>query len=297
MVKEPVVPPRFAAGLDMAGGESWPGLTISEAEKVNCQSESLGDVFGQNGILSNAWGDDEQVVFTYYVSNDKAWMIYLWNGYTGAIGCNGEEPGDSPSGPCQPLKSRDGSHTYILPLGSQIQRDNGPFEIAWLDPVAGPAALNELADALMATYAPQLPAEPNCIGDGHCIMNITEGDVPYFFVLPLGIAISPASKSASQPVPSIVTNFQLYVTKLLGFAYANPLLKLDKEGPNATAGLLGKAKTPCTLQLGMSLPRLPGRLRARRRETPRETASSSTSSLGACSTETKTGGSTCKAST
>lgn len=147
MVKEPVVPPRYAAGLDMAGGESWPGLTIAEAEKVNCQSDSLGDIFGQNGILSNSWGDDQQVIFTYYVSNDVAWMMYIWNGYTGAMGCNGEEPGDSPSGPCKPLMSRDGKHTYIIPVGSQIQKDGAGFEIDWLDPVNGPLELNELADA------------------------------------------------------------------------------------------------------------------------------------------------------
>jgi hypothetical protein len=251
MVKEPVVPPRYAGGLDMAGGESWPGLTITEAEKVNCQSDSLGDIFGQSGILSNSWGDNQEVIDTYYVSNNKAWMIYIWNGYTGGMGCNGLEPGDSPSGPCQPLQSPDKAHTYFIPLGSQVQKDNANFEIDWQDPVAGPAELNELAAALMFTYAPQLPAEPNCIGDGHCLMNTSQGDVPYFFILPLGIAISPASKSAAQPVPSIMTNFQLYVTKVLGFAYANPLLKLDQVGPQATAGILGTATTPCTLQFGM----------------------------------------------
>jgi hypothetical protein len=252
MVKEPVVPPRYGGGLDLAGGESWPGLTIAEAEKINCQSSSLGDIFGQNGILSNSWGDNQEVIFTYYVSNDKAWMMYIWNGYTGGMGCNGEEPGDSPSGPCQPLQSRDKSHSYFIPLGSQVQKDNANFELDWTDPVNGPPEFNELADALMATYAPQLPAEPNCIGDGHCLLNTSQGDVPYFFILPLGIAISPASKSAPQPVPSVMTNFQLYVTKVLGFAYANPLLKLDQVGPTATAGLLGSATTACTLQMGMA---------------------------------------------
>jgi hypothetical protein len=119
--------------------------------------------------------------------------------------------------------------------------------------VNGPAELNELADALMATYAPQLPAEPNCIGDGHCIENITGADSDtYFFVLPLGIALSPASRMAAQPVPSIMTNFQLYVTKVLGYAYANPLLVMNATGPTAPAGLLGTSTTPCTLTFGMT---------------------------------------------
>jgi len=253
MVREPLVPPRYVAGLDLAGGDSWPGLTIAEAEQINCQSESLGDIFGQNGILSNSWGDNQEVIFTYYTSNNKAWMTYIQPGYTGDIGCNGNEPGDSPSGACQQLTSRDGKHTYQIPMGSQIQKDGANFEIDWLDPVNGPLELNELADALMSTYAPQLPAEPNCIGDGHCIENITGSDSnTYFFVLPLGIAMSPASRMAAQPVPSIMTNFQLYVTKVLGYAYANPLLVLNQTGPTAPAGLLGSAAQDCTLGFGMT---------------------------------------------
>src|SRR5437867_1622348 len=35
MVKEPITPGRKGAGLDLAGGDDWHGLTIEEAEKIN----------------------------------------------------------------------------------------------------------------------------------------------------------------------------------------------------------------------------------------------------------------------
>src|SRR4051794_8435504 len=34
MVKEPIVPPRFGGGLDLAGGDSWAGITVEQAEAI-----------------------------------------------------------------------------------------------------------------------------------------------------------------------------------------------------------------------------------------------------------------------
>jgi hypothetical protein len=208
MVREPIVPPQIGARLDL-GWLNGPGITVQAAEQVNCQCQALGNIYGEPGITTCGWGDNDEVLFTYFPSNNTAWMVAINPGYTGGLGCNGNEPGDSPSGPCQPLQSRDKMHTYIIGIGSQVQKDNGNFEIDWLDPVNGPAELNELGDALFATYAPQLPAHPACLGDGSCVRGAF-GDVPYFGVVPLGIYMMPASQSAAQPVPSIMESFQLY---------------------------------------------------------------------------------------
>ena len=218
MLREPIAPPRYGAGLDMAGGMTMPGLTLLQAEEINCDCVPRGDIFwkadaggdaGLSPIESCAWGQNQEVIFSYFPGSQDGWMLEFLPGYTGALGCNGNEPGDSPSGPCQQLVSRDGKHTSQVPLDSQVQKDGADFEIDWLDPVNGPAELNEIADALMATFAPELPAEPDCIGDGHCVIE-TEADVPYFGITELGLFLMAASQSAPQPIPSIITSIQLY---------------------------------------------------------------------------------------
>ena len=63
MVKKEIKPPSIGGGLDIAGGldtngnETWKGLTVMEAEQINCQSDSQGDLFG-DGDLVNTWGDN-----------------------------------------------------------------------------------------------------------------------------------------------------------------------------------------------------------------------------------------------
>src|ERR1700722_19808915 len=85
MVREPVVPPQFGAGLDMAGGETWQGLTIDQAEKINCQATAVGDVFG-DGNLDVAWGNNFEVIAEYLINNLKIQDITYQQGYVGAIG-------------------------------------------------------------------------------------------------------------------------------------------------------------------------------------------------------------------
>ena len=37
MMKQPMLTPSTGAGLDMTGGSTWQGLTIEQAEAINCQ--------------------------------------------------------------------------------------------------------------------------------------------------------------------------------------------------------------------------------------------------------------------
>src|SRR5258708_1779195 len=50
MLTADFVPPRILANIDLAGDDSWRGLTLEEAERINCVAHVLGrDVVG--------WGD------------------------------------------------------------------------------------------------------------------------------------------------------------------------------------------------------------------------------------------------
>src|SRR5262249_39996310 len=42
LVQQPLKPPRYIGLIDMAGGDTWPGLTIEQAEQTQCQSQNAG---------------------------------------------------------------------------------------------------------------------------------------------------------------------------------------------------------------------------------------------------------------
>ncbi len=234
---QPILPPRKAAGIDMAGSDSWTGLTVEQAEQTNCQSASLGDAFG-DGNLTNAWGDNQEVVFEYRVSNRQLIYMGLSPGYTGAIS----------------FKSRDGKSSYVMQINSPITKNGTTYPISWnsADATQGPQIwASEFTDALFATFAPDLPIETNCISSGHCIVGFF-GDQGYMFVPALGFAFRVTSVSAQPPTPYVPSYFDLYFEKVLPFSYANTLLKLDASGPQAVAAGLGPSKsTTCVLKMGM----------------------------------------------
>lgn len=240
MVKAPIVPPRKGAQLDMAGDDSYRGLTIQEAEAVNCQSANAGDLFG-NGNQANSWGDNGEVTVEYRTSNRKLIGMTLVAGYLGTLD----------------MTSRDGHDAFSIPIQTRITKNGGPYTIDWNEPVKFSAEVNELYDAITATYAPGLPASSaadtstNCRTTGACITG-NFGDVAYLFFPAVGVGLWVASRNAAQPTPSIITRVDLQPAKTLPFSFGSPLLKLDAEGPIATAGALGSAPKPCTVKLGLS---------------------------------------------
>ncbi|MFO0661992.1 MAG: hypothetical protein U0165_19495 [Polyangiaceae bacterium] len=234
MVLEPIRPPRFAAGLDLAGGDTWPGLTIEAAEQINCQSVNEGDQFG-DGEQVNQWGDNGEVWVEYRVSNRKIDFMTLFQGYLGTLDAT----------------SRDGQDHFKIPIGSRIQKNGIDYTIDWNDPVKFNNEVNEIYDAVLATYAPGFAKDPDCIGTGACISG-DFGDIAFFGFGPLGAFFWIDNKNAPQPTPSIFTRFDLYLTKTLPFSLGNPMLKLDAEGPVSRSGKLGNSQTPCDVKLGLS---------------------------------------------
>jgi hypothetical protein len=234
---KPVVPPRQGAGIDLAGGDSWAGLTVEQAEQINCQSTN--DADGEN-----YWGDNGEVYFDYYTSTRKIYYMGFNAGYTGAIN----------------FHSRDGAHTYKLAVNAQIQKDNQPMVINW-NGTSAPCTTGtcdwaaELGDALLATFAPGLPSEApptgNCRLTGHCIIGHF-GDSAYFFVPSIGFAWRTASFVAAQPTPSTVSWMDQYLEKVLPFSLADVSMKMDQEGPTAVQTNLGPDNRTCTLKLAMT---------------------------------------------
>src|SRR5215471_9241483 len=58
MLAEPIVPPRRFAGIDLAGDDTWRGLTIEEAQQTNCPATAI-------DATNAAWGslNDVEVQF------------------------------------------------------------------------------------------------------------------------------------------------------------------------------------------------------------------------------------------
>jgi hypothetical protein len=239
LIQEPIIPPRKVAGLDLAGDDTWRGLTIEEAEHINCQSESIGDQFG-DGALVNVWGDNGEVWAEYSVQTRKIDQITLFNGYLGKM----------------TFKSPDDMHTYEIGLGTRITKDgqpytvNGPYNPG--DPIFA-GQIDELFRGIIHTFAPTFPQAPAgtlCTRTGRCIAG-SFGDVAYFYVPALGWAYWIDNQNAPQPTPSIPTRMDIYPVKIFPFSFANPLLKLDAEGPVARAGNLGVRSTSCDVKLGL----------------------------------------------
>lgn len=242
LVQQPLKPPRYVGLIDMAGGDTWSGLTIEAAEKVQCQSTNAGDQFG-DGSQVNYWGDNGEMWCDYNVSNHLIYFCTVWPGYTGTMN----------------LTSRDGKNQFVVPVNSQITKNGQPYTLDWAPSASGGLALNkaavseinELYDALTATYAPGLPQDPACTQSGSCIAG-NFGDIAYMYFPALGVGWWIASLSATQPTPSIFNRIDMYLAKTLPYSLAPLMFKLDQVGPTALAGNLGTNTTPCQLQLGMT---------------------------------------------
>ncbi len=264
---QPIIPPTTAGNINMAGGDSWAGITIEQAEAApkyvqvnganvnqggNCQSINDGDLYG-DGDLTNQWGDNGEITFEYHVTNRKIVHMALNPGYTGNLHVE--------SRPNGPFETDGKHHTYDLSVTNTFTKDGKPWAVSWTgfpgangtgQPATGKDGwANELGDALLATFLPGIPPQPDCVDSGTCILNHF-GDLPYFGVSAIGLYITNYSLSAGQPTPSTIANFDLYFQKVMPFSGGASQLKLDAVGPTGTAFGLGPNKDKnCTLQFGL----------------------------------------------
>jgi hypothetical protein len=267
MVNEPIKPPRFLAGIDVAGGDLWPGLLFEDAEKTLCQSDALGT--DGEGSLYAAWGDAGEVQVGYNLSNHKINFIYLGPGYKGAIDfksapCEAAWTDAERNAKCPFAKDDTGAwlppgqqHSYHSELGKFIQKNGANFKLEWDKP--GPILDKEgteLFDALMYTFAPELPRDNvNCRSSGQCRLLPSGDDTAVFGARNIGFYFHLPSVSKSDATRSSPDYFYLFPVKTLPFSPAAMRPKLDAEGPTAVLSGLGD-KTPtgstCTMKMGMT---------------------------------------------
>ena len=238
MVKAPIMPPTQAAGIDGVGGLDWKGLTLEVAEKINCQSETLGDEFG-DGSLVNSWGDNGEVWVKYNVANhNKIEWITLNMGYEGNL----------------EFKSRDGKDKFVIHLGTQITKNGKNFTLDWTDKADFAVKATEIADGLFATYSPDLPKEDpatgSCIANGHCTQTVFP-EVGALRIWPLGMHIWVDNPTSPQPTPSKFNRIDLRLPRIMPFSLGRTVLKLDAQGPTTTISGLGSGKN-CEVALGLT---------------------------------------------
>jgi hypothetical protein len=256
MVNEPIRPPRMIAGLDLAGSDAWTGLDFRNAEQVNCQSKA---VSGSDSSLTAAWGDANEVQVDYKLSNNTVESYVLNQGFRGTL-----DFASRPSDIDNATKPNPfGQHKYSIGVGRPVLRDGQTWELNWkkaCDP-ARPDIMDcwekqatEMFDALMYTYAPDLKStQTSCIKAQTCLAKTYSTGEAVFGVRPLGVYMYVPTVLVPQPQPSTPGYMYGFYVKLMPFSASELFLKLDAEGPIATARDLGdrEPKVTCTQKLGM----------------------------------------------
>ncbi len=244
--RQPIKPPRWGAGLDFAGGEDWEGLLYEQAEHgidgpnkvMMCQ----GDPWGVwSGEFIATWGDATEVEVRYLIDTHKIQQVTFNLGYQGTLDFK-SRPG-----------SRFGDHNYQMKVGDWTRRDGANFEFNWQDAKARDEQATELYDALMYTFAPELPStQVNCVATQQCLARRSQDDTAVFGARGIGMYSHYANVSKGPRTSSAPDYLYMFVVKMLPFSNAAVHLKMDQEGPVATAVELGD-KTPkstCVMKLG-----------------------------------------------
>ncbi|MGZ3421165.1 MAG: hypothetical protein ACXVEE_25040 [Polyangiales bacterium] len=232
MVNEPIKPPRVYAGIDMAKTDLWEGITIEEAEHINCQSTNLGG--NGDGTATSCWGDNCEVVFTYDTTTHIVVQMEMRLGYNGVV----------------TAKSKDGAHTYEIGVG-KISKDGAQFLIHWKDDKQARKDITELYNAAVATFTPTVAQSADCTTDANCLYLPDAGDgtgifglrpMSIYFIVPDPLNLPPEQSSK----PTTIYNFY---TKSEPYSKAPLTLKLDADGPIAQIKLGSKKDKNCDIKL------------------------------------------------
>jgi hypothetical protein len=257
MVKQPILQ-NVSAGVDMAGGpkgdgvpdpaytptntanpnESWLGATIDQAEQINCQSAFAFDVFGDGSVYANTWGDNGEVQVWYLTNNRQLYQLSAFAGYLGTVQAT----------------SRDKKHTFTIGLNVQTTEDKTTnIAFPWHnDPATMVKNVNAVYDAILSTYS-SFPQETDCTTDGHCIIGDFGDQGGYIWFTPLGITLWAASTNAPAPTPSVISEVDVSLSKVMGFSFGSTLMKFDAagQGPTVTESNVFGTGNNCLIHQGM----------------------------------------------
>ncbi len=182
MITAPIVPLTGAANLDLNGPASA-GLTLEDAEKINCQSAFLGDYFA-DATFVNSWGDNAEVMADYLPADHIIQFLNLTAGYVGNLS----------------FAATGGAPSYVIAINSSITKEGADFPLYWTDTTQFPVQVDELYRALMVTFAPSKPVDAtNCLN--HDCVSGRFGDVGYILFQSVGISLW--TPNLNQPAPVI----------------------------------------------------------------------------------------------
>ncbi len=194
MIQQPITLRNHAAGLDLRGAADA-GLSLAQAEQVNCESSDLGDLFGDCTRVAG-WGDNAEVWLDYAPTTGTGRFMVLYQGYLGALD----------------FHSPDAVASYSIGLGRAIYK-NGTvfvFETGWSG-AAFDAEVDEVYRGLTATFAPEIaldPAGTTCITTHKCVVG-NFGDVGYILYKALGFALWVPNIHAPNPTASTPYRFDV----------------------------------------------------------------------------------------
>jgi hypothetical protein len=251
MIKSPLVPGRAIGGVDLTQEGSWRGVKLEDMEQTLCQSSPR--QIDDPGLTGAAWGLSAnpifEVDFDTATRRVKNWALNA--GYQGTIDFRSRPHSLDYPGDGNPF----GTHTYSIGLGRSILRDGQPWTLAWNQSCTPDSVgdcwqrqLTELYDGMLFTFAPELPStQGNCVAEQKCLGSKAVGNIGIFGARPLGTYIVIGDL---ENAPSTPQYFYGFFSKNMPASTSDVLLKLDAEGPVATATRLGDRGASCTIKLG-----------------------------------------------
>jgi hypothetical protein len=290
MLTQAIKPPRFYAGIDLAGGDLWNGLSIQAAEQPPsdpnadsgglCQSVPLGAggtcPSGFGACNGNYWGNNQEVGFSWNVATHILDQMTINLGYTGAFATG-------------PYPDNTGAvHSYSIAPGDVVRRDGQPYLLDWN---GNPnQEITNIFNAAMASYASQAGiawdtsmcsaddtcatgeicqcthdttnktqcvagthgqcGDKNCGTDGFCLVYPGQW---IFGVRPLAFYVQ-GTAGVPQPALSTPTGFYNFWVKWEPFSYLKQNVELGPKGPTTYGKPTGAADPmlSCNQGIGMT---------------------------------------------
>jgi len=157
LLHAPVQPPSIFAGLDQNRGEF--GLTLEEAEEIDCQAEISPPDPSVSPYQIASWGDHQEVQVYFNPAKANAILHVVMN-----PGFKGEAKLRSRAGGAY------GDHQYTIGVGT-LTKDGSPFSLDLDgDPSLPHPLVTELYDAVIATFAPDLAPVADCEATAACLV-------------------------------------------------------------------------------------------------------------------------------
>jgi hypothetical protein len=253
-----IEPPRKYGGIDMAGDDTWRGITVEQADQINCQSVSDG-----NGGVH--WGDNSEIQFFYDIGTHVVTQMVLNLGYSGKIQVKGRKPNSGQD--CYNYAAVDNKGAPAVALDPTCPHQNDLYEIGvgglplknnapWLfDPNAPDfdPKITEFEDAVIASYMPDQASAPSCGENGGCLELPDDGTGNVIWGIRPAAVYFVTHAHTAQPVLSTPYYIYNFFIKILPYSNAPMTVKIDAEGPFAKTVLgTGANQKTCNIKLGQT---------------------------------------------